>query len=328
MRLISVAVFVAVLCAGCTQILGIEDVSIEEEIGDDDAGPPDGPPDGSPDPIDASPIDSPIDASPIDAPIDGTPAECSDADGPCCTGGFFDPATEVCDTSVSYRCNGGCAGARQQRTSERHCSGASAACNGTVVDGAWTTMSSCTADQLCTPHGSNQPTCDACEYGCEANACKEGVIYVFPSMGQYQGDMGGRSGVDSTCALTLEQNHPTLDCTEVHALIGVSAADRLQQMSVNYGIPGDIPVRRPDGTDIASNFAALIGDGALLAAVAPSSGFFWSGLNHSFTCSGWTSTSSTLNGDSGNFALTSTWLSQAFRKCNELYRIACVCWHD
>jgi hypothetical protein len=324
MRLISVAVFVAVLCTGCTQILGIEDVSIEDEIGDDDAAPPDGPPNT---PIDAEPIDSPIDAMPIDSPIDGEPPQCTD--GPCCSGGFFEPDTKVCDSSIAYRCNGSlCAGTRQVQTTERHCSGSSAGCDGSLVPLGWQTISTCGGDQVCTTHGASEPTCDTCEYGCEANACKEGVLYVFPSMGQYQGDMGGRSGVDSTCALTLEQQHPTLDCTEVHALIGVSAADRLQQMSVNYGIPGDIPVRRPDGTDIASNFAALIGDGALLAAVAPTSGIFWSGLNHSFTCSGWTSTSNTLNGDSGNFASTSSWLTQAFRKCNELYRIACVCWHD
>jgi hypothetical protein len=326
MRLISVVV-VGLLCTSCTQILGIEDVSIEDAIGDDAA------PDGPNDPIDASPIDSsidaPIDAMPIDSMIDGEPADCTD--GPCCTNGFFDPDTAVCDTTVAYRCNGSlCAGTRQQQTSERHCSGTSAGCDGALVPGAWTNISTCAGDQVCTAHGSSAPTCDTCEYGCAANSCKEGVLWVFPSQGQYQGNMGGRSGVDSTCALTLEQQYPTLDCTETHALIGVGAADRLQQMSVIYGIPTDIPVRRPDGTDVAPDWDTLIGVGgaSLTAPVAPTGGNFWSGLNHEFTCSGWSSTSNALSADSGSLAATSSWLTTAFRKCDQLYRIACVCWHD
>jgi len=325
-------VAVGFLCAGCTQLIGIEDVGVED-------GPVDAHIDAETTPIDApidtpidAPIDGPIDApidSPIDAPIDGPPPDCTT--GLCCIDGNFAPDTTVCATDVGYRCDGQlCGGNGQQQQLQTHCSGSSSACNGAVTSGSWTTVADCANGSLCHLNGSNAPTCSPCEYGCEANACKQGTLWVFTTAGQFVGNMGGRQGVDASCATMYQNNYTDLECTDVHALIGISTADRITQMHVNYGIPTDVPVKRAsDGVQVTQNWSNLVNSNlALQEALSPGAGALWTGLNLDFTCSGWTSSAASAFGDTGSAEVTNSWLTQAFHKCSEFYRLACVCWHD
>jgi hypothetical protein len=98
-------------------------------------------------------------------------AECTT--GACCVGGRFADTDTMCGSTTEFRCDGTCAGRRQQREVQRFCSGNAATCTGDTVPGAYQTLSTCTADEVCTSNGTGTaPTCTDCEFGCSNNACE------------------------------------------------------------------------------------------------------------------------------------------------------------
>jgi hypothetical protein len=334
----------AVLAAGCAQLLGIEEITTDEPVSDArppgdgaaDARPPgDGAADARPPGDGATDAQSPqedaTDARPSgeDAP-DASPPACTS--GPCCSAtGEFEDDTTVCSTTTEYRCQGDlCGGLRQQRVVQQFCSGTSATCSGAPQPGAWQTLSTCGAEQRCQTNGTSMPVCDTCQYGCDTNACRPGQLWVFPTQGQFLGNLGGRSGADAYCQVTYDNTLSALGCNRVHALLGVSAADRLTHMHVNYGILQGVPVRRAvDGLTIANNWLDLVNPNLQLLEKASTASelIFWSGLNTDRTCEGWTSGSGSISGDSGDGTVVASWLSRALRSCNLLYKLMCVCWY-
>ena len=71
-------------------------------------------------------------------------------------------------------------------------------------------------------------------------------------------NFGGREGVDAFC--NADDNKPDIPNTITRAFISVDENDEIQDMPDKYGIPEDVPIRRPDvvNTLIASNFDALL----------------------------------------------------------------------
>ncbi|MBW2278536.1 MAG: hypothetical protein JRF63_13665, partial [Deltaproteobacteria bacterium] len=97
------------------------------------------------------------------------PPECSS--GVCCSGGWFRPASYVCDSWTEYGCAGSdCGSDAQERAVQQYCSGANSICVGSVVEGGWSTVHSCAADQIC-QYNSSDSWCFTCTEGCTAGSC-------------------------------------------------------------------------------------------------------------------------------------------------------------
>jgi hypothetical protein len=260
-------------------------------------------------------------------------ADCTS--GACCDGGRFRDNNFVCSTTTEFQCGGSsrCAGAPQQRMVRRKCSGSSEACNGVVEPGAWNNISTCAANEVCTPNGASEPSCVDCPFGCSGNVCQAGTLWVFPSTGSHQGNFGGRAFADEQC--TIAMAGVARDCNQVRAVLGVSASDSLAGMAARYGIPTDVEVRRPDATDtlVAPHWNALIDRTfALTNPVSTAAIVIWSGEDGTTTpprtCNGWTSRADTVHGVTGNTVTGTRWLFRGVSTCNNAASFACVCWNS
>jgi hypothetical protein len=255
--------------------------------------------------------------------------------GPCCTAsGGLASNTTACATTPEYRCQGSssCGGRPQQRLVQHHCSGASAACDGALEYGPWQSLAACEAEEICETNGASAPRCSACPFGCDRNGCLPQKLWLFETVGAFQGSLGGRAGADSRCAAARTAFHPSLMCNRVHALLGVSAADRLVDMAANHGVPELAPVHRAsDGVLVSSNWADLVNASVPLIEVASTStpADFWSGLQTKWTCDGWTSARAQpeAGGEGGDASVRNSWLSHAVHHCDRLLKLACLCWH-
>ncbi|MDT8446207.1 MAG: fibronectin type III domain-containing protein [bacterium] len=152
------------------------------------------------------------------------------------------------------------------------------------------------------------------------------------------GNLGGRSGLDATCASTRSANFSSLSCAQVRGFISVSATDEIQDMPGNYAVPTDLPITGSTGTQIATNWADLL-DGALsqdlsTAGINSSSSGWFSGSDaggavHANTCNGWTfNTDYTYYGRGGwKNATDATWISQNNFACQfASYSALCLCY--
>jgi len=137
-------------------------------------------------------------------------------------------------------------------------------------------------------------------------------IVLYRAAG-WQGNLGGRSGVDSKC----RGWYGTMANATHRGFISIDATDEIRDMPVNYGIPVDVPVVDPSGTLIANSWFDLL-SGALAADLSslfdPPQGFsWWSGSNADGSlgdnCSGWTSNSSVDNGSMGTHLVGNGWLA-------------------
>jgi hypothetical protein len=254
----------------------------------------------------------PLDPEPgVDASVPVTVPACTV--GPCCTAsGALAANTTPCATTPEYRCLGSspCGGRPQQRLVRHLCSGASAACDGALEHGPWQSLAACEAQEICATNGTSAPRCSACPFGCNMNGCLPQKLWLFETVGAFQGTL----------------------CNRVHALLGVSAADRLIDMAANHGVPEEAPVHRAsDGVLVSSTWADLVNASVPLIEVASTStpADFWSGLQTKWTCDGWTSASPQpeAGGEGGNTSVRNAWLSRAVHHCDRLLKLACLCWH-
>jgi hypothetical protein len=269
----------------------------------------------------------------VDASVPVTVVACTV--GPCCTpSGGLASNTTPCATTPEYRCQGSsrCGGRPQQRLVQHLCSGASAACDGVLEYGPWQSLAACEAEEICETNGASAPRCSACPFGCDMNGCLPQKLWLFETVGAFQGNMGGRAGADARCAAARTAFHPALLCNRVHALLGVSAADRLADMAANHGVPQEAPVHRAsDGVLVSSNWSDLVNASVPLIEVASTSktsADFWSGVQTKWTCDGWTSASKEPepSGEGGDTSVRNVWLSRGVFRCDHLLKLACLCW--
>lgn len=113
-------------------------------------------------------------ASCVGCPLGCAGGECKLCNsGVCCdeAAGKFRPSSFACAYPQAYGCTGNTCGAgAQTRTSTQYCSSKSAACDGTVVEGAWTTTQ-CGGQELCSTDWATYAKCQTCEHGCSNGAC-------------------------------------------------------------------------------------------------------------------------------------------------------------
>jgi hypothetical protein len=318
----------AVLAAACNSILAIKDPTLEDAGGG-----------GGTDAAADAATDSSIDGTPIDGAIDGPPAVCTI--GACCSpAGQFEPTTKVCNTTTEFRCSGAssCGAQPQQRTVQQFCSGTSATCDGSVMNGAFTnTGPTCSADQICQLQTGAAPQCAACGFGCDptANVCRPARVFVLGSAGGFQGgSVGGRAGADLKCATDFSNRFPALACnsSHAHAIITVDNVDTIGGMAVRFSIPTTVPVNRADDNVIVTNnWNDLINPNLQLTnpatpnTITPANRLIWTGNNGVETCTGWTVTTGT--GVRGDTAQTSGLrFSNDSINCNLTSHLLCVCW--
>ncbi|MEM9692651.1 MAG: hypothetical protein AAGA56_08910, partial [Myxococcota bacterium] len=173
----------------------------------------------------------------------------------------------------------------------------------------------------------------------------ESVVTLFAT-GVSNGSLGGRSGADQRCS---DAKPATLDATEVHALISVSAADEIRDLpSTQTTLPQDLRIVGPTGLTVADNWADLV-DGDIdqsLGAAGVVSGVairWWSGSDllgqvatngngRESTCSGWTSavfdaSQNTTGRNASLEAADGGWITSGLdRACSERYPVVCIAW--
>lgn len=138
------------------------------------------------------------------------------------------------------------------------------------------------------------------------------TIYLFaPAAANATGGaIGGRSGADSTCVTARAQNtFQDNRCSNVHAVVSISAGDDIASMPNNYGIPANQPVLGPTVGPtqlIAANWSALFTPplANTFAAAGAVANSWWSfsttsGTFSASNCSGGISQTGSTYGDTG-----------------------------
>ena len=145
---------------------------------------------------------------------------------------------------------------------------------------------------------------------CGTNSNCGTIVYV--STASHNGNFGGRSGLDSFCKSKM----PTgLSCTNVHALIGVSSSDEIQDMPSNYGYEAAKPLywynkTNKNLTKFASNWPDMF-DGTIAVSRLVGTGedsHVWTGSENNgglhksfrFCCLGWTTAWGSLAWNGGH----------------------------
>ncbi len=133
-------------------------------------------------------------------------------------------------------------------------------------------------------------------------------IVLFDA-GVYDGNLGGRAGVDAICQASGKR---PAGYANVRAFISVNAGDSIANMPGNYGIPTNVPIVGPNGTELAANWADLL-DGSIAASLQAAgiggASLWWSGSNPdgslgttlgSDSCAGWTDNGPSVRALSGD----------------------------
>ncbi|MBL8034896.1 MAG: hypothetical protein JNJ69_14415 [Leptospiraceae bacterium] len=121
------------------------------------------------------------------------------------------------------------------------------------------------------------------------------AIYLFRTNTTFNGDLataGGtpgnaRAGSDSLCSTARGGiTFPDNSCMNVRAFISISAADEIQDMPANYGVPVMKPIQSLTGVLVDSDWANLLTQpiapsGLAAAGVMPVSTYWWSFSNSS-----------------------------------------------
>lgn len=172
--------------------------------------------------------------------------------------------------------------------------------------------------------------------------CEQPSIILYSTGTGHTGNLGGRTGADALC----EGNKPA-GYANWRAFLSVNADDEIRNMPGNYGIPTGIPIKGPNGAQIASNWADLL-DGTIavtlidagVASVNGLSGEWWSGSywNGSLalgtqgqpgTCNSWTYAGSSLPyGQVGGIGeINFYWMERYLQYCNrDNVHVLCVAW--
>ena len=141
----------------------------------------------------------------------------------------------------------------------------------------------------------------------------------------YNGDLGGRSGADTICENLKDDELISMynnSCSNVRALISVSASDEIRDFPTTYSVPTNVKVRSQNGRLISDTWSGLFatssggdpsglyGNLSNLVGISWQTGGgvndwgIWTGsesdgsLNNNH-CSGWTSEAPNVNGGYG-----------------------------
>jgi len=154
-----------------------------------------------------------------------------------------------------------------------------------------------------------------------------GNIMLYTDNVTHNGNLGGRAGADALCASSASK---PAGFGQYRAFISVDAADEIQDMPTNYGVPTTDPIVGSGGT-IATNWANLL-DGSIdinLQTAIGATGRYWTGSSQNggvmaVFCSGWT-TVSFGSGEIGDQTKTDTeWLKLTGGGCNNPYGLVCI----
>jgi hypothetical protein len=123
-------------------------------------------------------------------------------------------------------------------------------------------------------------------------------LVLYDAGGTFNGNLGGRAGADALCQAS--GNRPA-GYTNFRAFLSVDVNDEIRDMPGNYGVPTNVPIQGPNGTQLSPNWAGLL-DGSIdatlqAAGIGAAPNFWWSGsfvdgsLGTAFgadSCAGWT----------------------------------------
>lgn len=170
---------------------------------------------------------------------------------------------------------------------------------------------------------------------------------VMYNIGQYDGDLAsaavvaggvgignGRQGADYLCNLNIPAGY-----TNARAFLSIDLLDRVREMTTNYGVPANVPIVGPGGTQIVANWAELwdgsIDTNLVTAGVLPPWGpplfivpEWWSGSTpggfESNNCNGWIVT--IWNGVVGDgYGADAFWINNGTTPpCAQLRYVVCI----
>lgn len=161
-------------------------------------------------------------------------------------------------------------------------------------------------------------------------------IVMYSVAGQLSGNLGGRTGADSTCQINPPAGLPA-EYTNFRAFISVddTTPDTISDMPTNYSVPTTVPVVGPPPSNvlIGNNWSDLIdGNGILksledanvLASGTPWTGSTTTGGLETSHCSNWKSSSG--QGQAGRRDTPgANWLSNVEDSCNNPnHHLLCV----
>jgi hypothetical protein len=263
----------------------------------------------------------------------------------------------------SLSCNGkGCLSDRCNQctpNADQQCAAGGSGRQGCQADGTWGTAQSCpngctagvcrecptTGQTRCVTAGSSKvETCNAAGSWEETRSCTacnqagtdcavDAGLFMFTTLpGSYKGNLGGRSGADALCVTAKAASFASLACTHVRAFLSVNLADEIRDMPINYSVPTNLPVKRPNGTVIDSSFPSLLA-GGIMSSAAPFLGrdSFWGGSTEDGsllqTCGGWTISDGSDGGTLGSMTATDDhWLLKGGWSCEFDFPLVCLCW--
>ncbi|MBU1991731.1 hypothetical protein KKC67_01800, partial [Patescibacteria group bacterium] len=150
------------------------------------------------------------------------------------------------------------------------------------------------------------------------------------------GDVNGRRGADAFCTT----NKPaSLNCTNIHAFISVTASDEIRDMPTNYDFNATKPIywwdisKNAAVSQVAQSWADMLDGyianteevGTAVTTTTPTpSGSYRTGALFAQHCKNWTSDSSGVM--SGSMLTSSnTWLEASSKSCSEKLYYRCIC---
>jgi len=180
------------------------------------------------------------------------------------------------------------------------------------------------------------------------------AMVLFTTPLNNNGNLGGRSGADALCTLHHDSERTSMvtnSCSNVRAVISVSATDEIRDMASNYSIPTNRKLRGINGAFLGDGWDNLTGGASSNSNLvySPSSGIpellytndnpdvrnqYWTGTasNESLgnNCAGWTDGTNSENGDYGDPTLDPykdgrTFVFKSNTGCNSIKRLLCVC---
>lgn len=173
---------------------------------------------------------------------------------------------------------------------------------------------------------------------CASSAKKQMDVKFYRSIVMFEstatdGNLGGRSGADAICAGST----PALpsDYDSIRALVSFSGTDEIADMPSLYSVPTTVMVESTVSGVVASNWADLL-DGTIddtlngTEVVADTSSKYWTGSDENGVldtdnCSGWTTASGAVDGNSGiSDDSTAPWLSHSVVSCDTIQKILCI----
>ena len=180
-----------------------------------------------------------------------------------------------------------------------------------------------------------------------------GSLVLFGTPSKFDGNLGGRSGADAICLTYVDNESFSMinSCSNVRAVISVSATDEIRDMASNYSIPTNRKIRGRNGIFLGDGWDNVTGGtGATYGLEYPlSAGVpelqieysiyhrYWTGSDtdaslKSNNCNGWTTNASSSAGEIGTgekqpyISGMRSFIDAGDHTCNYKLRLLCVCY--